>query len=313
MDLLSFSSAPSIRHNDPEINSSVRLVPQLTNNSTLLPLTSSSFGMSSFTMTFGSISNITALAILVKTRIRSRRKAKVPFLLLVGALLVADLGGHLIPGAFAMYRHMDYRYNVTTHALKPAQTFCQVFGASMVFFGLCPLLIGCTMAVERCVGITQPLLHAAIMTMTRVRKVVLLLSAIALLLALLPLCTVGTYTPQFPGTWCFLPLLGSRSTADTNLILAFSCLGLWALALSLLCNILSGLALLRARVRSKNVDPKSAAGCIRRTSSSSFTPLFCSLEVEMMVQLAVITVVSCVCWIPFLVSTPCNNSHTFQE
>ncbi|XP_076000348.1 prostaglandin E receptor 1c (subtype EP1) [Genypterus blacodes] len=303
MDLLYSSPTPSILHHDLEINSSTHPSAQLRNSSARQPFTSSSLGMSCFTMTFGAISNITALVILIKSRIQSRRHAKVPFLLLVGALLVTDLGGHLIPGGFAMYLHVDYnqRLNVTRHATKPTEIFCQVFGASMVFFGLCPLLIGSAMAVERCVGITQPLRHNTSMTMTRVRRVVLLLASLALLLALLPVCTVGTYTVQFPGTWCFLPLLGSRSVADTNLILAFSCLGLCALTLSLFCNILSGLALLQARVRSKNVNPKAAATCIRRASNTSFGPVLFSLDVEMMVQLAVITVVSCVCWIPFLI------------
>lgn len=209
----------------------------------------------------------------------------------------------MIPGAFAIYLHIDYiqRHNVSTHTLKPTKAFCQVFGASMVFFGLCPLLFGCAMALERSVGITQPLLHAATITVTRVRRVVLFLCSLALLVAVLPLFSVGTYTPQFPGTWCFLPVQGPRSMADTYLALAFSCLGLSALTLSQLCNILSGLALLQARVCSKHVNQKSTTHYIRRVSSSSFTSLACSLDVEMMVQLAVITVVSCVCWSPFLI------------
>uniref|UniRef100_UPI003AAB266F prostaglandin E receptor 1c (subtype EP1) n=1 Tax=Centroberyx gerrardi TaxID=166262 RepID=UPI003AAB266F len=311
------SSAPSILHHESEINSSEYPNPLLLNSSTSLPVRSSGLGMSCFTMTFGAISNITALGILAKSRVRFRRQAKAPFLLLAGALLLADLGGHVIPGAFAMYVHMDHsqRYKVAMHAIEPAKTFCQIFGASMVFFGLCPLLLGCAMAVERCVGITQPLLHAATITVTLVRRVVLLLSSLALLLAALPLFAVGTYAPQFPGTWCFLPLHGPRSTADTNLALAFSCLGLTALTLSLLCNIISGLALLQARVSSQNVKPKSAARCHRHasSSSSSSSSSFCSLDVEMMAQLAVITVVSCVCWSPFLIHILVSVMQFYQS
>uniref|UniRef100_A0A667XEC8 Thromboxane A2 receptor n=1 Tax=Myripristis murdjan TaxID=586833 RepID=A0A667XEC8_9TELE len=277
------SSAPSTLHHNPEINSSEYPNQLLLNSSTLLPDKPSGLGMSCFTMTFGAISNLTGLGILAKSRVRFRRQAKAPFLLLAGTLLLADLGGHVIPGAFAMYMHMDHsqRHKKTMQAIQPAKQFCQIFGASMVFFGLCPLLLGCAMAVERCMGITQPLLHAAIITVTHVRRVVLLLSSLALVLAMLPLFTIGSYTLQFPGTWCFLPIHGPRSAADTNLALAFSCLGLTALTLSLLCNILSGLVLLQARVSSKSVKQKSA--------------------VEMMAQLAVITVVSCVCWSPFLI------------
>ncbi|KAM3864423.1 prostaglandin E receptor 1c (subtype EP1) [Diretmus argenteus] len=270
--------------------------------------------MSCFTMTFGAVSNLTALGILVKSRMGFRRHAKAPFLLLAGALLLADLGGHVIPGAFAMYLHMDYiqRPKVTAQSIEPTRTFCQTFGASMVFFGLCPLLLGCAMAVERCVAVTQPLLHAAMITMTHVRLVVLLLSSLALLLAVLPLFAVGTYTAQFPGTWCFLPLHGPRSTADTHLALAFSGLGLAALTLSLLCNILSGMALLQARVSSHSVKPKSGRW-YRHGSSSSYSSSYCSLDVEMMAQLTVVTVVSCVCWSPFLIHMLVSVLQSYQS
>ncbi|XP_018560235.1 prostaglandin E receptor 1c (subtype EP1) isoform X1 [Lates calcarifer] len=293
--LFSTSSTPSILHQNMKINSSES--PWL-NSSTSPVIRPSGIGMSCFTMTFGAISNLTALGILAKSRVRFRRQSKAPFLLLTVALLLADLGGHVILGAFAIYLHMDQRYKMQVE--KPT-TFCQVFGASMVFFGLCPLLLGCAMAIERFVAITQPFFHTAMITVTHARRVVLFLSSLALMLAVLPLFAVGTYTIQFPGTWCFLPIYGPQSKANTNLALAFSCLGLIALTLSLLCNILSGLALLQARIRPHNANTKSTARCIRRLSSASTSSLFCSLDVEMMAQLAVITVVSCVCWSPFLI------------
>lgn len=252
-------------------------------------------------MTFGATSNLVALSILAKSRVRFRRQSKSPFLLLTVALLLADLGSHMIPGAFALYLHMNQSYKM--QIMRPTKEFCHIFGACMVFFGLCPLLFGCAMAIERCVAITQPFFHTAMITMAHVRGVVVFLSSLALVLAVIPFFAIGTYTTQFPGTWCFLPIDGPQSIADTSLVLAFSCLGLTALTLSLLCNILSGLTLLQARIKSQNVKSKSAAHCVRRAPSASSSSLFCSLDVEMMVQLAVITVVSCVCWSPFLVST----------
>ncbi|XP_040919581.1 prostaglandin E receptor 1c (subtype EP1) [Toxotes jaculatrix] len=294
MTSFSTSSTPPTLHQNMKISSSEQPSPLLNSSTWQSP----GIGMSCFTMTFGTISNLTALGILAKSRVRFRRQSKAPFLLLIVALLLADLGGHVIPGAFALYLHMDQRYNMQPE--KPT-TFCQIFGASMVFFGLCPLLLGCAMAMERCVAITQPFYHAGMITVTHMWRVVLLLPSVALVLAILPVFAVGTYTTQFPGTWCFLPIYDPPSTADTSLVLAFSCLGLTALTLSLLCNILSGLALLQARMRPRNVNSKSTAHCTRRPSTTSTSSLFCSLDVEMMVQLAVITVVSCVCWSPFLI------------
>ncbi|XP_035471180.2 prostaglandin E receptor 1c (subtype EP1) [Scophthalmus maximus] len=279
------------------INSTEQPSPWL-NSSTWPSVRSSGIGMSCFTMTFGAVSNLTALGILAKSHIRFQRQSKAHFLLLTVALLLADLGGHVIPGAFALYLHMDPGYKMQA---ETPTIFCQIFGASMVFFGLCPLLFGCVMAMERCVAVTQPFFHAAMITVTHVRRVVLFLSSLAFMLAVLPLFAMGTYTTQFPGTWCFLPIHRSLSTADTYLALAFSCLGLTALTLSLFSNILTGLALLQARMKLKNAKTKSATHCTRRPSSASTSSLFCSLDVEMMTQLAVITVVSCVCWSPFLI------------
>ncbi|XP_073351119.1 prostaglandin E receptor 1c (subtype EP1) [Pagrus major] len=289
MSSLSTSSTPPILHQILKINSSEQ--PSWQNGSAWPPVKSSGLGMSCFTMTFGAISSLTALGILA--RVRLRRQSKAPFLLLTVALLLADLGGHVIPGAFALYL---YGYEI-----QPTKKFCQIFGASMVFFGLCPLLLGCAMAVERCVAITHPFFHSAMITLTHARQVVLFVSCLALVLAVLPLFDVGSYTTQYPGSWCFLPIHNPPSTGDYSLVLAFSCLGLTALTFSQLCNIVSGLALLQARRKSHDANTKSASCRNRHLSSASSSSLFCSLDVEMMVQLVVITVVSCVCWSPFLI------------
>uniref|UniRef100_A0A3Q1AJL7 Thromboxane A2 receptor n=2 Tax=Amphiprion ocellaris TaxID=80972 RepID=A0A3Q1AJL7_AMPOC len=303
------SSTPPILQQNLKMNSSDQPSPWL-NNSASPPLQPPGLWMSCFTMIFGAISNLTALGILAKTHVRFRRHSKAPFFLLTVALLLADLGGHVVPGAFALYLHVHQRYK--TQAMKPTSIFCHIFGACMVFFGLCPLLFGCAMAVERCVAITQPFFHASMISVAHARRVVFFLSSLALVLAVLPLFAVGTYTTQFPGTWCFLPIHDPQSAADTNLALAFSSLGLTALTFSLLCNILSGLVLLQTRMKSHSVITKPAVRCDHRTSSASSSSLFCSLDVEMMTQLAAITVVLCVCWSPFLIHilvVQLNQSH----
>uniref|UniRef100_A0A3B3D5C7 Thromboxane A2 receptor n=1 Tax=Oryzias melastigma TaxID=30732 RepID=A0A3B3D5C7_ORYME len=231
--------------------------------------------MSCFTMTFGTISNLTALAILVKSRGRFQRQSKAPFFHLTVALLLADLGGHLILGAFALLMHINKRYPTSSNN---NEKFCPFFGASMVFFGLCSLLIGGAMAVERCVAITLPFYHMSTITVAHAQGILLFLCSVACGLALLPVFGVGNYTIQFPDTWCFLQI---HNPVDKTLVMTFSCLGLTALTLSLLCNILSGLVLLQARIKSSSSTNPSAR--------------------FMIIQLAVITAVSCVCWGPFLV------------
>lgn len=269
------------------------------NSTTPSPLNPPNFGLSYFTMSFGIISNLIGLAIVSASYTRFHHRAKTPFLLLAAALLLSDLAGHLIAGAFALHLHLGRvrrQRAASREPSEPSQAFCKLFGACMVFFGLTPLLLGSAMAVERCMGITQPLQHSAMATTAHIRLGVLLLITMAFTLAALPLINVGTYEPQFPGTWCFLPVHGSLSSTDAGLALAFSSLGLAALIISVLCNVVSGLTLLQARFN--NQGAKLTASRRRRSSMSSLH----SLDVEMMVQLVVITVVSSVCWSPFLVS-----------
>lgn len=288
----------------PKINSSDQH-----NNSAFKP---SGFGLSCFTMIFGTISNLTALGILVKSRVRFRRQSKTPFLMLTIALLIADLGGHLIPGASAVYLHIGQLYKM--QGLQSDSNFCQIFGATMVFFGLCPLLFGCAMAVERCVAITQPFFHASMITVTHTQRAVLLLSSLALVMSLLPFVFETKYTIQQPNTWCFLKIHTLRTEDnDTNLALAFSVLGLSVLIFSQLCNIVSGLVLLQGRMKSSSVHKMPPVHYTRRASTITSSSSFCTLDVEMMVQLAVITVISCVCWSPFLVSTLVLWVRTFTS
>lgn len=135
--MTSFSTSPTPSNLHLEINSSEQPSPWL-NNSTWPPVKSSGFGMACFTVTFGAISNLTALGILA--RVQYRRQSKAQFLLLTIALLLADLGGHVIPGAFALYLHMGLRDKIQSG--KPTKEFCQIFGASMVFFWLMPFAVG---------------------------------------------------------------------------------------------------------------------------------------------------------------------------
>uniref|UniRef100_A0A670XYW4 Thromboxane A2 receptor n=1 Tax=Pseudonaja textilis TaxID=8673 RepID=A0A670XYW4_PSETE len=104
-----------------------------------------------FSMTLGAISNIVALVILVQSYTRFRRRSKATFLLFASSLVITDLAGHIIPGSFVLQLYATQR---GWRAMDPSRALCQFFGASMVFFGLCPLFLGFMMAVERCIGIT---------------------------------------------------------------------------------------------------------------------------------------------------------------
>ncbi|XP_063068754.1 prostaglandin E receptor 1c (subtype EP1) [Engraulis encrasicolus] len=307
-------------------------------NPTATPSSSSAhrapaYGLSCLSMGLGVVSNLTGLAVLAasyRRRHGRRRRTKAPFLLLACALLLSDLAGQVIPGALALYLHLEQRRRpppLPGQRFEPSQPVCQLFGACMVFFGLCPLLLGSAMAMERCLGITTPFLHARLATATHVRLVVLLVGALALSLAALPLLGLGNYVPQHPGTWCFLLVHGGGggsggggqhqrlTPAHATLALTFSSLGVAALLLSVLCNSVSGVTLLRARRRCGGPRSSVTTTTVTITTASVSTAkrhhgppsTSCSvgvrsLDLEMMAQLVVINVVSCVCWCPFLIS-----------
>ncbi|XP_002761872.1 prostaglandin E2 receptor EP1 subtype [Callithrix jacchus] len=274
-----------------------------------------------FSMTLGAVSNLLALALLAQAagRLRRRRSAAT-FLLFVASLLATDLAGHVIPGALVLRLYAAGR--------APAGGACHFLGGCMVFFGLCPLLLGCGMAVERCVGVTRPLLHAARVSVTRARLALGALAAVALAVALLPLARVGRYELQYPGTWCFIGLGPPGGWRQALLAGIFAGLGLAALLAALVCNTLSGLALLRARWRRRSRRPQASGPDSRRrwgargprsasassaSSIASASTAFGSSrsrgsarrarahDVEMVGQLIGIMVVSCICWSPLLV------------
>ncbi|KAM6218273.1 prostaglandin E2 receptor EP1 subtype [Rhynchocyon petersi] len=278
-----------------------------------------------FSMTLGAVSNLLALALLAQAagRLRRRRSAAI-FLLFVASLLATDLAGHVIPGALVL--------RLYTAGRAPTGGACHFLGGCMVFFGLCPLLLGCGMAVERCVGVTRPLLHAARVSTARARLALAALAAVALTVALLPLARVGSYELQYPGTWCFIGLGPAGGWRQALLASLFAGLGLAALLAALVCNTLSGLALLRARWRrrgsrqrppaagpdgrrgrrrrrwgSRSASASSASSLASASATSSGSPGCGSTrrarahDVEMVGQLVGIMVVSCICWSPLLV------------
>ncbi|KAM9312011.1 prostaglandin E2 receptor EP1 subtype-like [Gastrophryne carolinensis] len=231
----------------------------------------------SLSMAIGAFSNALGLWTLAKAYSHSRRlrRSRAQFLLLASGLLMTDLAGHVITGSFVLWLYSQGELPVAG---------CQFLGGCMVFFGLSPLLLGFLMACERCLGLTKPLWHSTIVTQNRARISLALAWIIALLVSTLPLLGYGTYGLQPSGTWCFLQ-------EPPGFCLLFSGLGLASLSSALICNMIVGVTLLRARIlRASKEEYK------RRYRGTR------SHDLEMMVQLLAITFVSCVCWSPLLVS-----------
>ncbi|CAJ1053794.1 prostaglandin E2 receptor EP1 subtype-like [Xyrichtys novacula] len=251
-------------------------------NLTLLQPTTSGVIVVILSMTLGIISNIVALFILVNAYSLQRRRTKATFLLFATSLVVTDFIGHLVPGALVLRLYLSG--GVHPDDFNSSDSMCEFLGGSMVFFGLCPLFMGCAMAAERCLGVTRPLLHSSLVTKTRTKICLSVIWLAALCVALLPCLKLGSYTYQDPGTWCFIKVLSDTAEVDVAFMALFSGLGLTSLTVSLVCNTISGLKLVLTRLRRKPGSHHSAK----------------SHDIEMVVQLVGIMVTSCICWSPLL-------------
>ncbi|KAJ8406387.1 hypothetical protein AAFF_G00306180 [Aldrovandia affinis] len=232
-------------------------------------------------MSVGILSNTLALIILVKAYRRFRLKTKASFLLFASGLVMTNFLGHLINGSMVLYL---YSVGMDWKALEHRGVLCDFFGASMVFFGLSPLLLGCAMAVERCFGVTRPLFHSAALTSRHTRALLGLVWLLAAFVALLPILAHRSYHVQHSQSWCFFREEGALDWLDVFLPLLFSSVGLLSLGISILCNAVAGVTLLRSKLRSQRHRKDTAQ------------------HLEMICQLLAIMLVSCICWAPFLVT-----------
>ncbi|XP_042337383.1 prostaglandin E2 receptor EP1 subtype-like, partial [Plectropomus leopardus] len=251
-------------------------------NLTLVQPTTSGVIVVVLSMTLGIISNIVALFILANAHSRQARRTKATFLLFATSLVVTDFVGHVIPGALVLRLYLSG--GVHPEDFNSSDRMCQFLGGSMVFFGLCPLFMGCAMAAERCLGVTKPLLHSSLVTKTRAKICLSIIWLVALCVAMLPFFQLGSYSYQEPGTWCFIKVLSDTQEVDVAFVILFSGLGLTSLAVALVCNTISGLTLVLARLRRQ-------PGYHHSTKSH---------DIEMVVQLVGIMVTSCICWSPLL-------------
>lgn len=232
----------------------------------------------------GLTSNLIAFIFLLKSFKQTQSQSRSSFLIFLGGLVVTDFMGLLVTGSIVVSFHLTH---FNWRQLDPNCHFCNFMGMSMVFYGLCPLLLGAAMAVERFIGINHPFARFTSMPKSRTVSMVLMVWLIAGFIALLPLTGIGSYHIQMPGSWCFFNI--SSEGNDQAFSLLFSLIGLMSIAVSFLLNTVSVVTLI-----------KVCCGRYRTQRRRDH-------EVEMMVQLILIMVIASICWCPLLVSLPIFN------
>ncbi|XP_053178182.1 thromboxane A2 receptor isoform X3 [Scomber japonicus] len=240
--------------------------------------------------TLGFTSNLIAFIVLVKSFRRVRSGSRSFFLIFLGGLVITDSMGLLVTGTIVVsfyVTHFNWRQ------LDPNCHFCNFMGMSMVFYGLCPLLLGATMAVERFIGINLPFVRSCSKTKGRSVSMVLMVWLFAGCIALLPLIGVGSYHMQMPGSWCFFNI--SYEGNDKFFSLIFSLVGLTSITVSFLLNTVSVVTLI-----------KVCCGPARTQRRRDH-------EVEMMVQLILIMVIASICWCPLLIYILTDTTDTNKD
>ncbi|XP_067271345.1 thromboxane A2 receptor isoform X2 [Pseudorasbora parva] len=225
----------------------------------------------------GLSSNLFAMVVLAKTFQHTKSRSRSSFLLFLGGLVFTDFMGLLVTGSIVVSFHITH---FNWRQIDPHCHFCNFMGMSMIFYGLCPLLLGAAMAIERFIGINRPFSRSSTMSNSRACSVVAMVWITAGCISLLPLSGLGSYHIQFPGSWCFLNI--SSNPLDMTFSLIFSLVGLLSLAVSFLLNTVSVITLLRV--------------CCGQDSHQRRR----DYEVEMMVQLILIMAIASICWCPLL-------------
>ncbi|XP_067368757.1 thromboxane A2 receptor isoform X1 [Channa argus] len=227
----------------------------------------------------GLTSHFIALVVLLQSFRQTHSRSRSFFLIFLGGLVVTDFMGLLVTGSIVVSFHITH-FNWRT--IDPNCHFCNFMGMSMVFYGLSPLLLGASMAIERFIGINCPFARSSTMPKRRTITMVLMVWLIAGCIALLPLMGFGRYHMQKPGSWCFFYI--SSKGNDQAFSLLFSLVGLFSIALSFLLNTVSVVTLI-----------KVCCGKNRKQRRRDY-------EVEMMVQLILIMIIATVCWCPMLIT-----------
>ncbi|XP_054646334.1 thromboxane A2 receptor isoform X4 [Dunckerocampus dactyliophorus] len=240
---------------------------------------------SSIFSALGLTSNLIAFIVLLKSFRQTHSSSRSSFLIFLGGLVVTDFMGLLVTGTIVVSFHVTH---FNWRSLDPRCHFCNFMGMSMVFYGLCPLLLGAAMAVERFIGINRPFARTTSMPKRRTVSMLLLVWMTAGCIASLPLSGIGSYHMQMPGSWCFLNI--SSGGTDLAFSLLFSLVGLTCIAVSFVLNTISVVTLI-----------KVCCGQDKRQRRRD-------QEVEMMVQLILIMAIGSICWCPLLIYILVNSS-----
>ncbi|XP_076462880.1 uncharacterized protein LOC143295192 [Babylonia areolata] len=266
----------------------------------------------------GLLGNVLALVVLHKTRTEIR---SMMFYTLVAALTWNDLLGICLTSPPVLAAYLNERH-------MPALPFlCRFHALAMVCFGLSTPFIVCAMAIERSLALKCNYFYSKYCTPTSARVLVALLWAFVLFFGGLPLLGVGSFTLQYPQTWCFLHFR-SYEPLDMAYAGSYALLNLLVIAVMVVCNglVMTTLCRVRKSRRRKRMSSASSNGTLLKVDPADDVmqpPQLLrrrhhrDVELQMIWLLFAITTIFSVCWAPLMVyilfclQSPDNHSPVF--
>uniref|UniRef100_H3CYS1 Prostaglandin E2 receptor EP3 subtype n=1 Tax=Tetraodon nigroviridis TaxID=99883 RepID=H3CYS1_TETNG len=233
-------------------------------------------------MITGMVGNTLALILAYVSYRKKENKRKRSFLLCIGSLALADLFGQLLTSPIVI---SVYRADLKWERVDSSGFLCPFFGVCMTTFGLCALFLASAMAIERAMAVTNPHWYSNHMKTSVTKQTLVVIWCLVLLFALLPIAGVGKYTPQWPGTWCFIST-GDGEVLGNVFATTFASLGIFSLCVTVSCNVMTIRGLI---IR-----------CKTKTGKSVSSKQWERLTTETVVQLLGIMCVLLICWSPLL-------------
>lgn len=251
----------------------------------------------------GLIGNVLALVVLHRTRTEIR---SMMFYTLVAALTWNDLVGICLTSPVPLASYINGR------RMPAVDKLCRFHAFVMVCFGLSTPLIVCTMAIERSLALKCTYFYSKHCTPSSARAVVVVLWLFVLLFGALPLFGLGSYSLQYPCTWCFLDFRSARpldmayaySYAVVNLVIVVVMIFCNALVMTTLCRVR------KSRRRLSNASLNSTLLHVDAVEEKARVPQqqgrrrqHRDVELQMIWLVCAITTIFSVCWVPLMVGS----------
>lgn len=241
-----------------------------------------------------------ALVVLHRTRTEIR---SMMFYTLVAALTWNDLVGICLTSPVPLASYINGRQ------MPAVDKLCRFHAFVMVCFGLSTPLIVCTMAIERSLALKCTYFYSKYCTPSSARIVVIVLWVFVLLFGALPLFGLGSYSLQYPCTWCFLDFRSSQPL-DMTYAYVYAILNLVVVVVMIFCNALVMTTLCHVRNTRRRMSNASLNGTLLHVDvveEKARAPQYVrkrhhrDVELQMIWLVCAITTIFSVCWVPLMV------------